>query len=80
MKSDIEKLVRKYPENFTGKTLTSTNNETAHRNRLLMTELEALASPLVKWLREQYGPHTEITITWDYVCVKHDGGSIPFPY
>ena len=43
-------------------------------------ELKELATPLVLWLRENYGPCAEISITWDFVQVRVDDASIPFPY
>lgn len=43
-------------------------------------ELKVLATPLVEWVRENHGPHTEICISYDRVQVKHDGTGIPFPY
>jgi len=42
-------------------------------------ELKALAAPLVNWIRENHGYHTEIHISADYVSVKHDGVGIPYP-
>lgn len=44
-----------------------------------MEELKALATPLVNWVRENHGPHTEICISYDHVWVKHDGIGIPYP-
>lgn len=49
-------------------------------SRALMEELESLATPLVEWIRKYHDPHTEIRISWDHACVKHDGIGIPFPY
>ncbi|MNW46961.1 hypothetical protein D3C74_242790 [compost metagenome] len=45
-----------------------------------MATLESLAAPIVDWIREHHGPHTEVHISWDHACVKHDGMGIPFPY
>ena len=44
-----------------------------------MVELEQLAAPLVEWIRKNHGYHTEVHISADYVCVKHDGMGIPYP-
>jgi len=44
-----------------------------------MNELKQLATPLVEWIRKTYGYHTDVVITADYVCVKHDGIGIPYP-
>lgn len=80
----MEKLMEKYLENFTGKTLSGTpveqTQEQIQTAKKAMAELETLAAPLVEWIRDNHGPHTEICITWDRVTVKHDGMGLPFPY
>ena len=44
-----------------------------------LEELKSLATPLVEWIRKNYGYHTEVHISADLVCVKHDGMGIPYP-
>jgi hypothetical protein len=44
-----------------------------------INELKQLAAPLVEWIRKPYGYHTDVVITADYVCVKHDGVGVPYP-
>jgi len=44
-----------------------------------MTKLRDLSTPIVEWIRNIYGPNTEVHITWDRVQLKHDGIGIPFP-
>ena len=43
-------------------------------------ELEALAAPLVDWIRKHHDPHTEVRVEWDHVYLWHGGASLPFPY
>jgi len=45
-----------------------------------VVELEALAAPLVDWIRKYHDPHTQVVVEWDHVWLRHDGASIPFPY
>lgn len=82
MPDDMEKLVARYPENFTGEVFVVPDPppEQQAKSAALMAELEALAAPLVEWIREHHGPHTEVHISWDHVWVRHDGIGIPFPY
>lgn len=42
--------------------------------------LEELAAPIVEWIREHHGHHTEVHISWDHVWVRQDSLSLPFPY
>lgn len=44
-----------------------------------LSELKSLAAPLVEWIRKNHGYNTEVHISADFVCVKHDGMSLPFP-
>ena len=43
-----------------------------------LTELKELSTPLVKWLNENFHPHTEIRITDDVVQVLEVQLSNPF--
>ena len=76
----MQKLVENYPKSFTGETviLPDLSLEQQAKSKDLLMELKSLTAPLVGWLRENYGPHTEIDITWDFVAVKHDGIGVPF--
>lgn len=70
MENPMEKLIDKYPENFTGEILTPAKVElTAAQIRAnspeAVAELTTHAEALVKWLREYHTPYTEIRITWD---------------
>lgn len=80
----MERLMEKYPENFTGEILKGAAveqmPEQIQATKKAVAELETLATPLIKWIRDNHGPHTEICITWDHVTVKHDGMGLPFPY
>ncbi|WP_273483666.1 hypothetical protein [Desulforamulus ruminis] len=78
----LEKFMEQYPENFTGEVfiVPDPTPEQQAKNKALMAELEALTTPLVAWIRENHGPHTEVHVSWDYVSVKHDGVGIPFSY
>lgn len=80
----MKKLMEKYPENFTGEILRGAaviqTPEQIQASKKAMAELETLAAPLVEWVRNNHGSHTEICITSDRVTVKHDGMGLPFPY
>jgi len=45
-----------------------------------LDELEALAAPIVAWIREHHDPHTEVHISWDHAWVRQDILGVPFPY
>lgn len=42
-----------------------------------MEELEKVCQPLVKYLKDNYDPYTEIAITMDSITVKRDVEGIP---
>lgn len=44
-----------------------------------ISELQHLAEPLVKYLRENLHPHTAIVVTDDRVAVVEDIAGVPFP-
>lgn len=50
------------------------------KKREEIATLEKLAAPIVKWIREHHGPHTEVHISWDHVWVRQDLLGLPFPY
>lgn len=78
----MKEWVEKYPENFTGEVIKTVpiTPEQIEASRAYLGELETLAAPLVNWIRENHGYHTEVLVSADHVCVKHDGAGIPFPF
>lgn len=63
-----------------GSPIPQTPEQKMANSRAAVAELEAVAAPLVEWIREKHDPYTEISIMWDRVQVKHEGIGIPFPY
>ena len=45
-----------------------------------LEEFQALVTPLVDWLRENYDPHTEIRVGWDKAEIFCIDMGVPFPY
>ncbi len=43
-------------------------------------ELKTLAEPLVEWLRDNYNPHYEIVISWEFTTIKREDSGVPFPF
>lgn len=80
--AEMQKLIAKYPENFTGETfiVPDPTPEEHTADMALLNELKTLASPLVNWLRTNYGPCANIHISWDRVDVEQHTMGIPFPY
>lgn len=54
--------------------------ETAVGSAAELDTLEALAAPIVEWIRAHHDPHTEVHISWDHVWLRQDILSVPFPY
>ena len=79
--NSMKEIIKKYPAAFTGETMVvpDPTPEQQAATVALMEELKTLAAPLVEWIRENHGYHTEIHISADLVCVKHDGMGIPYP-
>lgn len=57
-----------------------TAESAADKSKEKIDNLEKLAAPIVDWIREHHGPHTEVHISWDHVWVKQDLLGLPFPY
>jgi hypothetical protein len=77
--SAMDRLIEKYPENFTGEKIIMTS-QSPEQQAAAVDKLKTLTAPIVKWIIDNYNPHTEVLVGWDRVDVKHLGMGIPFPY
>lgn len=84
---EMKKLIAQYPEKFTGEILraVSTQNpeqKAAERqaNMLRLKSLKEVAAPLIQWIRENYGPYTNVLVSWDSASVMQEGDSVSLPY